>query len=50
MTTTSITKNLTDTETIERGYRLLIASLDSPEFHRFVLNQVDTSSDGPEVA
>ncbi len=50
MTTTSITKNLTDTETIERGYRLLIASLDSPEFHHFVSNQFDTSSDGPEAA
>ena len=50
MTTTSIARNLTDTETIERGYRLLIASLDSPEFHHFVSHQVETSSDGPEVA
>ena len=50
MTTTSISQHLTDTETIERGYRLLIASLDSPEFHRFVSNQVDTSSNGPEAA
>jgi hypothetical protein len=49
-TVTPITKNLSSDEAIERGYRLLIASLDSPEFHRFVSNQFDTSSDGPEAA
>ena len=50
MTTTSITKNLTDTETIERGYHLLTTSLDSPEFHRFVSSQLDQDDDGPEAA
>ena len=45
-----ITKHLSNDEAIERGYRLLVASLDSPEFHRFVSHQFDTSSDGPETA
>ena len=49
-TVTPITKNLTTEEAIERGYRMLTASLDSPEFHRFVSNQIDTGSDGPEAA
>ncbi len=35
---------------VERGYRLHIASLDSPEFQQFVANQIDTGSDGPEAA
>lgn len=49
-TVTPITKNLSTEEAIERGYRMLTASLDSPEFHRFVSNQIDTSSDGPAAA
>ena len=49
-TVTPITKNLSSDEAIERGYRLLIASLDSPEFHRVVSHQFDTGSDGPEAA
>ena len=48
-TVTPITKNLSSDEAIERGYRLLIASLDSQEFHRFVSHQFDTGSDGPEA-
>ena len=35
---------------VERAYRMLTASLESPEFHRFVSNQVDTGSDGPQAA
>ena len=49
-TVTPISKNLSSDEAIERGYRLLMASLDSPEFHRFVSHQFDTGSDGPEAA
>ena len=49
-TMTPITQNLSTEEAIERGYRMLTASLDSPEFHRFVSNQIDTGSDGPEAA
>lgn len=49
-TVTPITKHLSSDEAIERGYRLLIASLDSSEFHLFVSNQFDISSDGPETA
>ena len=49
-TVTPITKNLSTEEAIERGYRMLTASLDSPEFHRFVSHQFDTSSDGLEAA
>ena len=49
-TVTPITKNLSTEEAIERGYRMLTASLDSPEFHRFVSNQIDNGSDGPEAA
>ena len=49
-TVTPITQNLSTEEAIERGYRLLTASLDSPEFHRFVSNQIDSCSDGPEAA
>ena len=49
-TVTPITKNLTNDDTVERGYRLLMASVDSPEFHRFVSSQLEKSSDGPEVA
>ena len=49
-TVTPITKNLTTEEAIERGYRMLTASLDSPEFHRFVSNQIDTDSAGPGAA
>ena len=49
-TVTPITKNLPSDEAVERGYRLLMASLDSPEFHRFVSSQIDSSSDGPEAA
>ena len=49
-TVTPITENLSSDEAIERGYRLLIASLDSPEFHRFVSNQIDSSRDEPEAA
>ena len=44
-TVTPITKHLSSDEAIERGYRLLIASLDSSEFHLFVSNQFDISSD-----
>ncbi len=49
-TVTPITKNVSTEEAIERGYRMLTASLDSPEFQRFVSNQVDTGSDGPAAA
>ena len=49
-TMTPITQNLSTEEAIERGYRMLTASLDSPEFHRFVSNQIDTGSDGPAAA
>ena len=49
-TVTPITKNLSTEEAIERGYRMLTASLDSPEFHRFISSQIDTGSDGPEAA
>ena len=49
-TVTPITKNLTSDDAVERGYRLLMASLDSPEFHRFVSGQIDFRSDGPEAA
>ena len=49
-TVTPITKHLSSDQAIERNSRLLIASLDSPEFHRFVSNQIDTSSNGPKVA
>ena len=50
ITVTPITRNLSTEEAIERGYRMLTASLDSPEFHRFVSNQIDTGSDGPAAA
>ena len=49
-TVSPITQNLSTEEAIERGYRMLTASLDSPEFHRFVSNQIDNGSDGPEAA
>ena len=49
-TVTPITKNVSTEEAIERGYRLLTASLDSPAFHRFVSNQTDSGSNGPEAA
>ena len=49
-TVTPITQNLSTEEAIEHGYPLLTASLDSPEFHRFVSNQIDSCSDGPEAA
>ena len=49
-TVTPITKNLTNDEAVERGYRLLMASVDSPEFHRFVSSQFEKTSDGPEAA
>jgi hypothetical protein len=50
-TITPITKNLSSNEeAIERGYRMLTASLDSPEFHRFVSSRIDSGSDGPEAA
>lgn len=49
-TVTPITKNLSTEEAIERGYRMLTASLDSPEFHRFISSQIDTGSDGPGAA
>jgi hypothetical protein len=49
-TVTPITKNLSSDEAIERGYRMLTASLDSPEFHRFVSSRIDSGSDGPEAA
>ncbi len=49
-TVTPIPQNLSTEEATKRGYRLLTASLDSPAFHRFVSNQIDSSSDGPEAA
>ena len=49
-TVTPIKQNLSTEAAIERGYRMLTASLDSPEFHRFVANQIDTGSDGPGAA
>ena len=49
-TVTPITKNLSGDEAVERGYRLLMASLESPEFHRFVSNQIDAGSQAPEAA
>ena len=49
-TVTPITKNLKTDEAVERGYRLLMASVDSPDFHRFVSSQFEKSSDGPEAA
>ena len=49
-TVTPITKNLTSDEAVERGYRLLMASVDSPEFHRFLSSQFEKTSDGPEAA
>ena len=49
-TVTAITKNLTSDEAVERGYRLLMASVDSPEFHRFLSSQFEKTSDGPEAA
>ena len=49
-TITPITKNLTSDEAVERGYRLLMASVDSPEFHRFLSSQFEKTSDGPEAA
>ena len=45
-----ITKNLTSDEPVERGYRLLMASVDSPEFRRFLSSQFEKSSDGPAAA
>ena len=45
-----ITKDLSTEEAVERGYRLLTASLNSPEFHRFVSKQLDKKDDGPEAA
>ena len=49
-TVTPITKNLTSDEAVERGYRLLMASVDSPEFHRFLSSQFEKTSEGPEAA
>ena len=49
-TVTPITKNLSSDAAIERSYRLLMASVDSPEFHRFVSSQFEKSGDGPEAA
>ncbi len=49
-TVAPITKNLTSDDTVERGYRLLMASVDSPEFHRFLSSQFEKSSDGTEAA
>ena len=49
-TVTPITKNLTSNEAVERGYRMLMASVDSPEFHRFRSSQFEKSSNGPEAA
>ena len=49
-TATPITRDLKTDETVERGYRLLMASVDSPEFHQFVSSQFEKSSDGPEAA
>ena len=44
-TVTPITKNISTEEAIERGYRLLTASVDSPEFHGFVSKQIDSNGD-----
>ena len=49
-TITPITNNLTSHDAVERGYRLLMASVDSPEFHRFLSSQFEKTSEGPKAA